>query len=719
MPLIILDETNLAPVQAQTGDDYLIEFGSTFSGRIENAHVPQNPDGTMDDIHNVSVRVEGTYDRGLIFLNYYNSNHIVNNEVFIADTAIFVGGVNLRGSGNSVENHGIMDSGLDGQTVVQMGADYNFLNTGTITGLAGALFAHNSRMENAGSIAAQDYSFVLEGNNSEMINSGSVFASDVGFASHAVRLIGDHNVFRNTGTVSNTDGSTSAWIVGEDVRIFNDGNLGSTAWTGSEGRLVNGLTGVIDTLDVEVMAGVITNSGDIDSVYFDAVGGLLINEASGTIAEVEVVADNATVRNFGFIDDLQIPRDGPLAPSGVTIRNLGEIDTFTSYGENAAIRNLGAMEYVDFYGSDSLFINDGTTAIRTAEFGGDNNVFRNNGDIYYGPFTTPSEGDFGHAFSMFGNNRLVNRGNITTDHPFNGYFVGTIALEEGPFVPNMNAVSEVINEGTITGITGIDVNITAVIRNRGDIYAESGGILSWGGAPSGVQELTVYNSGTIEIWGYWNAAITGWQSADFVRNTGTIIGDIYLDQNNDIYNGRSGSLDGTIYAGAGRDLVNSGADDDVIYGQQGVDTLSSHGGDDLIYAGGSADVVYGGNGADMLHGQSGNDALFGGGQADTIFGGAGDDLIDGGRGADALTGGLGADSFVFSLDSGRDVVSDFSAGEDHIDLSLFGVTFADIQAASNDTGEGLRIDLSALGGHGTVVLTGITEGGLGEADFLL
>ncbi|MBA1244267.1 putative Ig domain-containing protein [Pseudomonas japonica] len=91
-------------------------------------------------------------------------------------------------------------------------------------------------------------------------------------------------------------------------------------------------------------------------------------------------------------------------------------------------------------------------------------------------------------------------------------------------------------------------------------------------------------------------------------------------------------------------------------------------------------------GDDTLVGTAGNDTLMGLAGADKINGGAGNDIINGGTGVDTLTGGAGADTFAFTdrLDSYRnyntggvtavDLISDFAAGEDHIDLSALGIT---------------------------------------------
>ena len=73
-----------------------------------------------------------------------------------------------------------------------------------------------------------------------------------------------------------------------------------------------------------------------------------------------------------------------------------------------------------------------------------------------------------------------------------------------------------------------------------------------------------------------------------------------------------------------------------------------------------------------------NATLTGNTLANTIVGGAGDDRINGGAGFDTLTGGAGKDTFVFSStgDAGngttagtRDTITDFTQGQDKIDLS--------------------------------------------------
>jgi len=193
-------------------------------------------------------------------------------------------------------------------------------------------------------------------------------------------------------------------------------------------------------------------------------------------------------------------------------------------------------------------------------------------------------------------------------------------------------------------------------------------------------------------------------------------GDVLLgdEQSNNI-DGRAGN--DVIYGHGGDDFINGGDGVDYIDGGTGYDTASfvpPYGGigpegpgvsvdlqtgvvsglgndgeqifnveavigtdfDDIISGNAAANDLWGGVNQDRLSGRTGNDRLYGESGNDVLNGGDGDDLLLGGSGRDVMSGNLGHDVFVFGAVSEtgttattRDIIRDFSKGNDLIDLS--------------------------------------------------
>jgi Ca2+-binding RTX toxin-like protein len=106
---------------------------------------------------------------------------------------------------------------------------------------------------------------------------------------------------------------------------------------------------------------------------------------------------------------------------------------------------------------------------------------------------------------------------------------------------------------------------------------------------------------------------------------------------------------------------------DGVLGTEQADTLIGNENDNSLTGRGGDDLIRGKDGDDLLQGTAGND---------TLSGGDGDDTLIGGTGSDTLRGRAGADQFVFNDigdskagDGERDVVSDFEAGTDTLDLA--------------------------------------------------
>lgn len=130
-----------------------------------------------------------------------------------------------------------------------------------------------------------------------------------------------------------------------------------------------------------------------------------------------------------------------------------------------------------------------------------------------------------------------------------------------------------------------------------------------------------------------------------------------------------------VYAGAGDDRLEGGAERDAFHGEDGNDRIDSGAGNDMITTGLGDDVAFGGDGMDTLANGGGRDILDGGagddwiadaipgrgslGDGSVMLGGDGNDAfraafkgeVDGGEGRDLLQLGLGSLSVAIDFDA--------------------------------------------------------------------
>ncbi len=112
------------------------------------------------------------------------------------------------------------------------------------------------------------------------------------------------------------------------------------------------------------------------------------------------------------------------------------------------------------------------------------------------------------------------------------------------------------------------------------------------------------------------------------------------------------------------------------------------------------DSLYGGDGDDDMDGGGDDDLLKGGDGRDTLWGGKGNDTLDGGDGDDFLWGNNGNDTFIFSGNSGKDVIRDYDADSDTIQIK--GVS------GIEDSGDLYRFS-TKLGNDDAVIIYKATE----------
>lgn len=212
-----------------------------------------------------------------------------------------------------------------------------------------------------------------------------------------------------------------------------------------------------------------------------------------------------------------------------------------------------------------------------------------------------------------------------------------------------------------------------------------------------------------------NLVLTGAGNTGSVRGTGNSLDNVitlaggqaffYGKEGNDVLNGgpRSDLLDGgpgndTLLGGAGPDTMVGGPGDDLYSVDDPGDGVNENPGEgyDEVYASvnfklpdnaetlfltGTAQYGTGNSGNNSIIGNSADNILDAGdGTFEFINGAQGNDLLIGGAGHDEIMGGPGQDLFRFASPSdGPDFFSDFTPGEDHIQLNAaaFGIGTAE------------------------------------------
>jgi glycerophosphoryl diester phosphodiesterase len=130
-------------------------------------------------------------------------------------------------------------------------------------------------------------------------------------------------------------------------------------------------------------------------------------------------------------------------------------------------------------------------------------------------------------------------------------------------------------------------------------------------------------------------------------------------------------------------------------------------------SGGQAgDLLAGTNGDDVLVTYAGNDTLIGGTGNDWLYGGTGDDVLNAGPGYDFISTGDGNDIVVLTPEAAYDWISDFTVGQDRIQLTG-GLSFGQLTI----TGTATETSLS-LGGTQLAFLAGVNANTLTAASFI-
>lgn len=199
-----------------------------------------------------------------------------------------------------------------------------------------------------------------------------------------------------------------------------------------------------------------------------------------------------------------------------------------------------------------------------------------------------------------------------------------------------------------TGVTSDDDGSWVYFENSIDVSGLSNGALS-------VVVNLVDSSGVV----------SSSEAEVITKDTDEDTGVIYLSDTISI-DSKIAEIDDTQTGSVADSSIEGTASDDDLRGASGnsQDTINGNGGDD---------VLIGGNGSDALMGAEGNDILVGG------MLGADDDSID------TLTGGAGEDTFVLYQSHSLDVITDFNAKDDRLDLTALLSGLSDNPGSDADT----------------------------------
>ncbi len=518
------------------------------------------------------------------------------------------------------------------------------------------------------------------------------------------------------------------------------------------------------------IAGLIESNGfNSDSVAYSTTGSfdhLTVTSSGHITGRTAVLFGNGTaqVTNNGTISGSFIGIIG--ATGGTEIENFGTI----SSGHSSAIEFTGTSSNVLLNAGKIGGSVSGTlaTMTNTGAILGDVNfalttTVNNFGTITGRVWGGSSDDDVANYGTLAGSLNLRDGTNSVINHG-TGVIGGSIETGVG--------VNSVTNHGTIRG----QILLAASAKQFGDdtsstinVISNSGTVL--GGYSGADGEDSLFNSGRIA--GNIDLA----NGDNYLTNTGFINGSLKAGTGVDFIDNRGGMIRGTIDLEAGNDRFMGGDHRDTVIGGLGDDTIDLDGGHDTYRASAGRDgndTVQGGDGLDtydaltataavaidlegetakgssigideitafenaigsnlkdflsgddaanVLDGNGGDDTIVGKSGNDKIRGGGGADTLAGGGGRDQLTGGDGSDKFVFYTiaDStvaaaGRDVILDFTAGTDTIDLGMIDASRARtsdqaFKFIGSATFSGLAGELRASVVNGSTVVTGDVNG---------
>ncbi|MEM6521457.1 MAG: calcium-binding protein, partial [Cyanobacteria bacterium P01_C01_bin.70] len=553
-----------------------------------------------------SLQVNGTLvvdgEEPTILTQSVNNQVQVRGEILAESTAIRVEGVNTE-----IDNRGLISGDFNGIDVAN--GDRAFAQIfnrydGTITSA--------SRAVNIGGVGA-----VLD-NQGLIITSadprnGTVYGD----------VTADNIFIFNSGVIDVGEGNNGDAISLElgnsvDGRVENSGLVqGRGEALGNNQAAALRLYWVPDAGDTSTFNGDVINRGTFTAETGPAV---VVEEntiLNGDLINAGLISNSNTENGVGVRIEDGGSITGTLINHGLISGGRDGIDVGNGGTAIARIENFGRID------SDSRAVN----------LGGDQNTLINHGGIF--STADPRNGTvYGDVTAL--NITIENNGLIDVGEGNNG---DAISLELGAVVNG-----GILNTGLVQGrgvADGTTNTASAAIRLywvesagapvsqfNGNIF-NAGELATENGATVIIDDRVVLNGAIVN-----NGLITGGLADSFsgqlavdasgaassitLVNTGTIVGDSLLSDNNDTYVGLEGAVDGAVFGNGGNDEIFGGDSDDIFSGGTG---------DDLILGNGGNDEIFGGSGNDFIDAGDGNDLIAGGAGLDFVFTGAGQDVV--------------------------------------------------------------------------------------------